>query len=145
MKKSRTINEFKKLSNNQQISELTTRMEQLRKDYMKMFKFTCYKIYEELPKEEQKELLKNEKYQNFLKLGWDIYKDFSKIIPYFGQYEEEIKYRLKGDFYEYTCPYCGYVHKIGSQFYIFDELEKHGQVQDSCFHCEKILYMEYEE
>jgi len=89
MKKSRTINEFKELSNNQQISELTTRMEQLRKDYMKMFKFTCYKIYEELPKEEQKEILKNKKYQDFLKLGWDIYKDFSEIIPYFGQYKEE--------------------------------------------------------
>jgi len=89
MKKSRTINEFKQLTNNQKISELTTRMEEIKRSYIKMFKMTCYKIWEELPKEQQQDILRSAEYQEFLEIGWAIYKDFSKIIPYFGQCKED--------------------------------------------------------
>ena len=54
----------------------------------------------------------------------------------------DIKYTKNNNKYEYTCPFCGYVHKIDKEFYIYDELKKGGQVQDRCFHCDEILYME---
>lgn len=61
------------------------------------------------------------------------------------QEEKETTYIKKGKFYEYTCPYCGYIHKIDNDFMIYNELKKGGQVQDRCFNCNQVLYMEAEE
>lgn len=56
----------------------------------------------------------------------------------------DIKYIKNNNKYEYTCPFCGYVHKVDDEFYIYHFLEKKENIQDRCFHCDEILFMEYQ-
>lgn len=85
MKKSRTTNEFLTLNNNEQIKELTQRLENIKKDYKKFLKLLAYKHFESLTKEEQKDLLKH---NEMLKIGYDLLNDFTKLVPFMGQYSE---------------------------------------------------------
>ena len=86
MKKSKTTSEFLKLNNNEQISELTCRLEEIKKDYKKFLKLLAYKHFESLTKEEQNDLLKSQSHNDMLKIGYDLLNDFTKLIPFMGQY-----------------------------------------------------------
>ena len=88
MTKSRTISEFLELNNNEQISELTKRLEEIKKDYKKFLKLLAYKHFESLTKEEKSDLLKSQSHNEMLKIGYDLLNDFTKLIPFMGQYQK---------------------------------------------------------
>lgn len=88
MKKSRTINDFKQLSNNEQISELTCRLEEIKKDYMKFFQLLSCKHFESLTKQQKACWLYSPEHVELRNTAWEIYNDFTKLIPFMGQYQE---------------------------------------------------------
>ena len=85
MKKSRTTSEFLQLSNNEQLSELTCRLEEIKKDYKKFLKLLAYKHFENLTEEEKKDILKSKSHGDMLKIGYDLLNDFTKLVPYMGE------------------------------------------------------------
>lgn len=89
MRKTHTIKNFAKLSNNEQINELTQRHNEIKAEFKKYFNYLQYKYFSGLSKEEQKNIRENEKYEKL----WEIYNNFfnemAELVEYMGQYENE--------------------------------------------------------
>ena len=79
-------------------------------------------------------------------MAWDMvkdkfYQDFVNV-DIWGQ-DITTEYTQKDDFFEFTCPYCGKVHKIDKDFYIYNDMKNKKAIQEKCFYCNELLYMEY--
>lgn len=87
MKKTNTIKNFAKLSNNEQLQELVQRHEEIKAEFKKYFNYLQYKFIFDLPKEEQKNFMENEEYNKLCVICNNFFNEMAELTQFMGQYE----------------------------------------------------------
>lgn len=88
MRKTHSIKNFAKLSNNEQVNELVQRHEEVKAEFKRYFNYLQYKYFSGLSKEEQINISENEKYEKLCAIYNNFFNEMAELVEYMGTYQE---------------------------------------------------------